>query len=432
MADSASRVPWYRALSRYQWLVLAIAWLGWVFDIMDTALFTLAKGPMLQEMMPGRSTAAAEGLFQTLLLVGWSIGGLVFGVLADRWGRVRTMVVTVLIYCVFTGLTAFCHTPEQVAIVRFITALGIGGEWAAGAALVAEAFPDKARAPGAGLLQSAAAFGPWFAALIQLGLLSSWFKQTVQPVLGVSEWRLLFLVGIVPAIVTIFIRLGVHEPEKWKEARGKARTSPLVELFANPRWRRNVIVAVVLALVGIAAAGNISYWLPNIVKASHPGLGKDDLALQVSYATLVMHLGTLLGVLAMPWVCERFGRRKALLAFVLLSPASVLVVYQSATANPSLLLWLCPIMSFFTIGMSAGFVLYFPELFPTALRATGAGLAYNTSRILAGGVPLLTGWLMGRGGAFQSVAATALVLALGAIALAFAPETRGKGLPQEV
>ena len=131
--------------------MLLIAWLGWVFDIMDTALFNLARAPMLAELMPGKPTAQVEGWLLTLLLVGWSVGGLIFGVLADRWGRVRTMVLTVLIYCVFTGLTAFCHSVEQVVVVRFITASGIGGEWAAGAALVAEAFPDKARAPGAGV-----------------------------------------------------------------------------------------------------------------------------------------------------------------------------------------------------------------------------------------------------------------------------------------
>jgi MFS family permease len=178
---------WWSGLSRYQWLVLGVAWLGWVFDIADTALFNFAKGPMLDELLgPGVDAsfqASVDGKLLTVFLVGWALGGLVFGVLADKWGRTKTMALTILIYALFTGLTALCQTWEQVAVVRLITALGIGGEWAAGAALVAEVFPNKARAPAAGILQSAAAFGPVFAALVNF---------QVEP----EHWRWLFLIGI--------------------------------------------------------------------------------------------------------------------------------------------------------------------------------------------------------------------------------------------
>jgi len=418
--------PWYKTLTRYQWLILLVAWLGWVFDIMDTALFNFAKGPMLEEFFGGKAgykphSAYIEGFLLTVLLVGWSVGGLIFGALADRWGRVRTLVLTVLIYCAFTGLTAVCQTWEQVALVRFLTALGIGGEWAAGAALVAEAFPDKARAPGAAMLQSAAAFGPWFAALINFAV-------------PARSWRLLFLVGILPAILTIFVRLGLKEPEKWQRAEAKSKGSilePVKELFSRPRWRRHAIIALVLGVVGIAAAGNITYWLPNMVQAVSHGLSADIVQGRKSQATLAMHVGTLLGVFAMPWLCEKIGRRNALITFFVLSPISVVIASLGSTSYTSLLL-LAPVMSFFTIGLSAGFVLYFPELFPTSMRATGAGFAYNTGRILAAGVPLLTGALIGASNSVtKGVAQTALVLLVGIVALLFAPETKGKGLPEE-
>lgn len=421
---SASR-PWWKELTRYQWLVLLVAWLGWVFDIMDTALFNFAKGPMLAELFHNAAELKQrqpfiEGYLLTVLLVGWSVGGLFFGVLADKWGRARTMTVTVLIYCVFTGLTAFCRSWEQVVAIRFITALGIGGEWAAGTALLAETFPDKARAPGAAMIQSAAAIGPWFAAIANLAI-------------PAANWRWLFLLGVFPAIITLVIRFGIREPERWKAAEAKDRGnpfSPLAKLFSNSIWRRHAVVALVLGVVGIAAAGNISFWLPNLVKAASDGLPADVVKDRTSYVTLVMHVGTLLGVFVVPWLCERIGRRPTLLIFFLASPVSV-VAATLLSHTYGVLMLMAPVMSFFTIGLSAAFVLYFPELFPTALRATGIGFAYNTGRIFAAGIPLLTGYFISSGSVMDGVGRTALVLLLGVFALGFAPETRGQPLPQE-
>jgi len=413
--------PWYRPLTRYQWLVLLIAWLGWVFDIMDTALFNFAKTPMLKELFHGTTAQrqVVDGAFLTLLLIGWSVGGLVFGILADKWGRVRTLTLTVLIYCVFTGATALCRSWEQVAVIRLVTAFGIGGEWAAGASLLAETFPDKARGPGAAILQSAAAFGPWFAALINLAV-------------PASQWRWLFLVGIAPALVTVFIRLHIKEPEKWQLAQGWQRRNflePLRELFANPRWMKHAIIALLLGISGIAAANNISYWLPNLTKAVSEGLSANDAQRRLSFVTMTMHVGTLVGVCLMPWLCEKVGRKKELLTFFILSPISVAAATLGGGSYGRLLL-LAPLMSLFTIGMSAGFVLYFPELFPTRLRATGAGFAYNTGRILAAGIPLLTGIVIGSSKSVSfAVSITALVPVIGLVALIFAPETKGKPLP---
>lgn len=417
-----------------RWLILFVAWLGWVFDIMDTALFNFAKVPMLTEMLGEagykQRGPAVEGLIQTIFIVGWAIGGLVFGILADRWGRSRTMILTILLYCGFTGLTALCQTWEQVAVVRFLTALGIGGEWAAGAALVAESFPDTRRPLAAAFLQTAAAVGPVLAATASL-VLAHYHVA----------WQGLFLVALLPAVVTVFIRAAVGaesggKPEPSPVA--KPAVNPLRELFTHPTWRRNAILAMIIGTVGIAGAGNAAYWMPNLVKAASLGLDKDLVQARTSYVTYAMHAGTLCGVFLFPWLARVWGRRNALALGFVATPAVTWFALQGSPSY-SALLWIAPAISFFAIGLSAIFGLYFPELFPTSVRATGSGFAYNTARILQAPLPLLTGILIGS----QSFALTmtaersvahgvtmaALVYIIGLFALPFAPETKDKALP---
>ncbi|MGV3617159.1 MAG: MFS transporter [Fimbriimonas sp.] len=409
---------WTRGLTRRQWTILVIAWLGWVFDIMDTALFNFAKGPMLTEMLGGPEGyrlhgAQVEGNIQALFLLGWSLGGLIFGVLADTWGRTRTLVATVLLYCAFTGLTALCRTPEQVAGARFLTALGIGGEWAAGAALVAETFPNQARAAAAGLLQSAAAAGPILAALANLALKG-------------GDWRLLFLVGVAPAFICVFVRSKSHEPER----REKPTTLPIAEVFAANPWRRHALAAMMIGAVGIAGAMTATYWQPNLVQAASVGLAKADVDARKSFVAMVSHIGTLVGVLVVPLLCARFGRRPTIAAFYVLTPLSVAVAIGGG-AEYGRLLWLLPVVNFFAIGVPAAFVLYFPELFPARMRATGAGLAYNVGRVLTIPVPILTAQVIAAygGSVATGVALSGVVYLLGLAALPFAPETRGRPLP---
>lgn len=406
-------------LTRYQWGVLAIAWLGWLFDIFDSALFNFAKGPMLAEVLgPGVPTAPIEGKMQMLYLGGWALGGLVFGVLADRWGRTKTLALTILLYSVFTGLTALCVTWQQVAAVRFLTAIGLGGEWAAGAALVAEVFPQGRRALAAGLLQTAAAFGPILAGLANLAIVP-------------SQWRLLFVLGVAPAALTVVVRLWVREPERWTLARSaQERAAPLKQLWGNPRWRRNAIVATLIGAVGIAGAGNASYWHPNLVAEFSKGLPAALVQDRKSFALFTFHIGTLLGVLLVPILCQALGRRVAMAAFFVGAPLSFVLVAQAGSYEA--LLWLGPIMSFFAIGVSGAFVLYFPELFPTSLRATGAGLAYNVGRVISAPVPWVTGLLMAgvAGGVAAGFAQAALIYVVGLAVLPFAAETRGQDLPE--
>lgn len=394
-----------------------------MFDIMDTAIFNFAKVPMMTEMLGAERYRQIgpriEGQIQTWFLIGWSIGGLFFGLMADRWGRTRTLIVTILSYCLLTGLTALCRTPEQVMVARFLTALGIGGEWAAGAALVAESLPDDLRAGAAAFLQSAAAFGPVFAALANLGLAH-------------NSWRALFVVGVFPALICVVIRSRVQEPDR--RIGSEHKPSPLAmlgELFGRREQRRTTIVAMLMGIVGVTGAGIAPFWIPNLVHESSIGLAEALVRARTSQATMVLHIGTLAGVMAFPAIAERFGRKPAFLAFFACSPV-VTALALVGGANYQRLLWLMPLVSFFSIGVSAGFVLYFPEIFPSRLRATGAGLAYNVGRIFSAPVPWIIGAVMGAfgGSAAAGVLIASTIYLVGLVAVPFGPETKGKALPE--
>ena len=400
--------------------ILLVAWLGWVFDIMDAALFNFAKVPMLTAMLGkaeyDRIGPAIEGRIQSVFLLGWAIGGLIFGILADRWGRMRTLTATILIYSIFTGITALCQNPEQVMVARFITALGIGGEWAAGAALVAEAFRDTKRGPAAAILQSAAALGPALAAGASL-------------VLRHQSWHWLFVVGIVPALITVGLRYAVREGETVTPDRPADAGSPLA-LLRHPVYGRRVIAATVIGAVGVIGAQTATYWMPNLVKAASVGLSTAEVSARTAYVTWVSHIGTLLGVFCVPWLAERFGRRRTIAAFFVIAPLVVFAAVGSG-ATYERLFALSPLINFFAIGVSAAFVLYFPELFPGKFRAIGSGLAYNTGRLLAIPVPMITGQVTAGGSPITSaVVLSGSVYVIGLLAIPFAVETKGEPLPE--
>lgn len=417
MTDEAS-LPWYRGLTKYQWTILLVAWLGWVFDVFDAAIFNFTKGAMMKEMLgeAGQKASGAtyEGWIQGIFLAGWALGGLLFGVLADKWGRTKTLVLTILVYSSFTGLTALCHEPWQVGVVRFITALGIGGEWAAGASLVAEVMPNRSRAGAAALLQSAAAFGPVIGAVAQIALQG-------------QAWQWMYLVGLAPALACVVIRLLVKEPESTTAAIRDSR--PLRDLWSHPVWRKNVLVAMVIGAVVVTGAGTATFWAPNLLDAANAGLAKADADQRKGLGIMISHAGTLLGVLLVPWLCERIGRKRTIATFFAITPFAVVAVALLGTSYERLL-FLLPVINFFAIGISAALTLYFPEIFPTHLRATGAGMAYNVGRVFAILMPILTGIIISHSksiGVGFLVSAGVYVVGLAVIPLA--PETKGKPLP---
>lgn len=412
-------------LTKTQKLVLLVAWLGWVFDVMDASLFAFTKKAMLVEMLGGEAAyklngAPIEGMIQTWFLIGWSLGGFIFGILADRWGRTRTLVVTILLYCTFTGLTGLCTTPEQVAAARFLTALGIGGEWAAGAALVAEVMPNDFRAKAASILQTAAAFGPMLGGLANLALKN-------------ESWRWMYLVGVFPALICFLLRLKSEAPIEVHRAEPQQKTSPIgpiLTLFGHKTWRKHALIATVIGVVGVTGAGIAPFWLPNLVNAASTGMTSPDISARVTYATWCFHLGTLAGVFVFPRLCDAWGRKKAFLTFFLLAPVSFALALYGATDYTRILLMM-PLVSFTTIGLSAGFGLYFPELFPPSLRATGAGLAYNSGRILSAPMPTLVGALVKSSNVAVALLLSAGIYLFGLLAIPFAPETKGKPLPTD-
>ena len=423
---------WRKGVTRYQWLVLFVAWLGWVFDSMDSTIYAIVLHPALRELLgpaagpPTESDAIGYygGIIFSIFLVGWAVGGVLFGILADRFGRTRTLIFTILIYAVFTGMAALSATWWQLGIYRFLTALGIGGEWAAGAALVAEVWPEDKRAKAAGILQSAWAAGFLLAALVNLAM-------------GSLGWRPLFLVGIAPAAVALLVRLWVKEPERWVRARasevqsGVGSQKRLAELF-SPALRRSTFVGSGLAFVAVFGLWGATNWTPTLIRTlpSLEGLESSTLSDYVSYATMILNAGALAGYLSFGPLADRFGRR-AVFAAMCAGSLVTLPITFIIPRSYSHVLMLLPVLGFFNNGIFSGFPIYLPELYPTRIRATGAGFCFNIGRVLASAGPFLTGFLVAALGSFgRAASAIALIYLLGLLILPFAPETKGKPLPE--
>ncbi len=424
-------VSWREGVTPYQWLVLTVAWLGWVFDSMDATIYAIVLHPALGELLraeagvPVGQEAIAwyGGIIFSIFLIGWALGGVLFGMIADYVGRTRTLIATILIYSVFTGMAALSDNWWHLAVYRFLTAIGIGGEWAAGAALVAEVWPEEKRAKAAGVLQSAWAAGFFLAAAFNL-------------LLRGHGWRMLFLVGIMPAVVALLVRLFVKESPRWSAARSRERqaVSPhrpkLFELF-RPDLRRSTAVGSLLAFVAVFGLWGATNWTPTLIRElpEMRGVASATVAEYVSYAIMALNCGALVGYLSFGPLADRFGRRPV---FALMCAGS-LVMLPATFLIPggySHVLMLLPVLGFFNNGIFSGFPIYLPELYPTHLRATGAGFCFNTGRVLAALSPFTTGFLVTALGSFGAAASVvALIYLIGLAVLPFAPETKGHPLP---
>ena len=414
-----------RDLTRYHWLVLFVAWLGWVFDSMDSTIYALVLQPALHELLPKsglpvdpKAIGWYGGIIFSIFLVGWAVGGVLFGVMADRFGRTRTLIVTILIYAVFTGLAALSRTWWQLGLYRFATALGIGGEWAAGAALVAEVWPESKRARAAGILQSAWAVGFLIAAVVNLLMRN-------------AGWRPLFVVGVAPALVALLVRMWVKEPERWAKTQLEAARGSLRALF-TPELRRATWTGSGLAFVAVFGLWGATNWTPTLVRAL-PDVRDLAAPLQttrVSVATMMLNAGALIGYLAFGPLANRIGRRGAF-AIMCLGSLVMLPVTFLAPVSYARVLLLIPTLGFFNNGIFSGFPIYLPELYPTRIRATGAGFCFNIGRVLASAGPFITGSLVAALGTIgRAASAVALIYLLGLLILPFAHETRGKPLPE--
>lgn len=418
---ATTKTPWYSGVTRYQWLVLAIASAGWIFDVFEGQLFGVYKTPAMADVLgvePGDSSIDRYANYSfAAFLVGGALGGLVFGVLADRFGRRSTMIVSILVYSVFTGLHYFATTWWHIAILRFFVAMGVGGEWAIAASLVAEVFPKKARAVASGIFHASSVLGVVFAAICKL-------------VLDVTQWRVAFLIGLLPALLVLWIRSSVRESDRWEKsgsegAGGGRPRGDLRELIADRRLLMRAILGLILASIGLA-----SYWatVPWSLELVGEVLGDTATAVEkknaASWAFIIMNVtGALAGLLLFAPISTKIGRRKAFAFYhvgaLVLVPATFLI-----PASHFVTVALLCVMAFFVVGMHAGYAIYFPELFPTRLRATGASFCFNLGRLISAALLLVRGELREALGMRYAVSAMAILFAVGLIVLWFAPETR--------
>lgn len=405
-----------------RWMTLLAAFLGWLFDGMEMGIFPLVARPALQQMQTVAAITDENfvqqwmGIVTALFLIGAACGGLVFGWLGDRIGRVRAMTWSILCYSLFTGLCYFAAQPWHLGALRFIAALGMGGEWALGVALVMEIWPENRRPLMAGLIGAAANLGYAVIALIAI------FVPVTR-----DSWRWVMLVGAAPAVLTFFVRLFVPESERWKDSVRTAPARPLREIF-SPALIRSTLLAITFASVALIVTWGIVQWIP--LWADQMTHGQQPRV--KAYIQLVSAIGAVFGALIAALVGGRYGRRITYFGLCLASLTVCQILFRGFDQFSGGFLIMVGLVGFFTAAFYGWLPLYLPELFPTRVRATGQGLAFNFGRILAAVGAWQMGSLMGFfGNSYPKAGATiVLVYLVGAVAIWFAPETKDRPLPE--
>lgn len=431
-------------LNRYQWTVLFAAWLGWGFDIFDGLLFNYVAPncvPTLLGLEIGspearQATIWWTGLLTAVLLIGWAVGGVAFGWVCDRIGRKRTLLVTMLMYSLGTFACAFATSIEMLLVFRIITALGIGGEWAAGASMVAEVVPEEKRVEAGALLYTAAPMGLFLATFVNLQVAGKWFPDDPE-----VSWRYVFLFGLIPAFVAFLVRLFVEEPERWQKVAATTAPPKLSELF-TPAYRVATISGLLMSIVCLLMWWSNNAFIPlistGLAQAAALELGLDrsaTLALVESWkatATNYFNLGGLVGTLLTIPAAKLLGRRPMFALYFVGSALAIFATYGLDLSPQARLA-----MYFFTgvtvFGIFGSFTYYLPELFPTRLRGTGSGFCYNFGRIFAAGGPFLVGVIASQGANAFSTAMVVLfyvgfIPLAGLLLMPWVVETRGKAL----
>ena len=437
------RQPWYREVTWYHWLVVLIASSGWLFDCMDQRIFALAREPALRELLGGAGDSVVKswaGWATAAMMIGWATGGIIFGIMSDRLGRVKTMVVTLLVYSGFTGFSGISRTGYEFLAYRFLVGLGVGGMFGAATTLVAESVPGRFRVLALGSLQALSANG---------NIIGSLLSTVIQPgkqdfLWGLAGWRVIFFIGILPALLVVPIVLVLREPERWKEAKRKVREGgdrrehigSIPDLFRHPIWRRNLLVGVSLGLAGMAGLWGIGFFSPELISTALRGESQEVIDRVRGFATAGQDVGAFFGMMAFTLVAAFLGRKPAFFgAFILCLGTTIFVFNNLRSASDAY--WMLPMMGFAQLSVFGGYSIYFPELFPTRLRGTGVGFCYNTVRYVAAGFPPMLMYLNSTLIA-QAVedpfrkAATILsfIFVLGLVALIWAPETKDQPLPE--
>jgi MFS family permease len=432
-------------LTRYQWIVLFAAWLGWGFDIFDGLLFNYVAPnaiPTLLGLEIGSPEARSAtlywtGLITAIFLVGWAVGGVLFGPISDRYGRKRVLLITMVLYAVGTALCAFVTSIEQLIVCRIIASLGIGGEWAAGCALVAEVVPEDQRVEAGAVLYTAAPFGLFLATAVNAVVAGHFFADVPE-----VSWRYVLIFGLLPAAFAIWVRTFVKEPERWQSAAAKAPPPRLRELFTPeiwPRTRSALLVALTALLTWWSCNAFIPVVVAGLAQAEALQLGLDRTATSIlteswkTQATTIFNLGGLIGTLLTIPLAKRWGRRPMFAIYLGCSAVSLLATF-GLDLPPQIRLYMYFFIGLTVFGVFGSFTFYLPELFPTRLRATGSGFTYNIGRVVAAAGPFFVGSVAAAGAGDPSVVLNTLFLVgfiplIGLLGMGWVIETRGQKIP---
>jgi MFS family permease len=455
--------PWWKLLNKHHWFVLTMATLAWVFDCLDQQLFILARPAAMKALAMGADEKELAGIATSIFVIGWAVGGLIFGAVGDRIGRARTLTITVLIYSLCTGLSAFAQDFTQFAIYRFITGLGVGGVFGLAVALVADSLPEAARSKALGTLQAMSALGNITAGLSSIYVAGLAADGVIKP--G-ETWKYLFWIGALPAFLCVPIAWRMREPEKWVKARAEGKITGVkfgsyASLFGDAKWRRHALAGMLLCIAGVIGVWGIGFFSPELVggvierSLKAEGVDAAKIASEKSrwmgYNSIVQNIGAFFGMIVFTKVAQRIGRKQTFVIGSVAAMAATIFFFLNFDGKGDI--WMSSIMGFFQLALFAGFAIYLPELFPIRLRSTGISFCYNVGRFIAAAGPwtlgVLQGWLATRAAAAAASAGEAAVTAakldafrsaccwltgiylVGLLALPFLPETKGQPLPED-
>jgi MFS family permease len=411
------RSPWSRSITSTQWRALFAAQAGWMLDAMDVLLYAFALTTVQKEFQFDSATA---GLLASVTLLASAMGGIFFGIIADYVGRTKALIATILIYSFCSAGTATAQSIAQLIFWRSVLGLGMGGEWSCGAVLVSETWPAEHRGKASGVMQSGWALGYILAATV---------SAIILPRFG---WRALFLVGVLPALLTIWIRRRVVEPEVWKAGQTAAISlssffrEKLAELF-KPALLRRTLVATLLTSSVLFAYWGLFTWLPGFLSKPLAQGGAGMSIVKTSGWIIPLQIGAFFGYLSFGFIADRFGRKPAFI-FYLLIAAMLVPLYGQLARHEAALMLLGPFIGFFGSGYFSLFGAMLAELFPTGVRATGQGFAYNAGRAFSALAPYTIGKFADIYGIGSTLAFTSAFFLMGACLILLLPETRGAAL----
>lgn len=412
-ALSATAAPWWREITRNQWYVLGAGQIGYALDAFDVLLYVFCLTTIMKEWNLNPATA---GFMVTVTLFASSFGGMLFGFLADRIGRKKALMWTVILFSVCSGFSGLAQNLVQLAIARTLLGLAMGGEWSTGALLVAETWPKEHRGKAIGIMQSGWSLGY---------ILASVAAMFILPQFG---WRVMFFLGILPALFTVWVRNKVEEPEIWLKAQKEqahTRKGSFLEIFQGDLLKKTVCSTIISSLVMFAYWGLFS-WLPSFLSSP---VAKGGAGLSMVKAPMWMiptMIGAFFGYITFGFVADKIGRRATFIAYLLIS--ALLVYLYGQTRDPSTLMLMGPLVGFFGSGYFSAFGAIISELFPTRTRGSAVGFCYNTGRMMSAFAPTVIGYFSTVYGLGGALTITSGAFVLGAFSIFLIPETKGAEL----